>query len=227
MIALNGVALTPDLSGALFWEAARTLVVADLHFEKASSFAVRGQPLPRYDTDVTLRALTAVIDRLTPARVICLGDSFHDSEARTRIEPENADRLRSLTSRTDWIWVAGNHDPAPPEDLGGAVVHDFCLGPLTFRHIAANGARAGEISGHFHPKAAVPTRWRRVVRPCFAVNATRLILPAFGSFTGGLNVWDPAIAPLLAPEFEVVMLGRGKLHRFRGADLDQDVSYYR
>ncbi len=226
MIVLNGVALTPDLSGVLYWDDRRTLVVADLHFEKASHFAARGQPLPRYDTALTLAALTDVIARRAPERVICLGDSFHDSQAGERLETENADALRALTARYDWIWVAGNHDPAPPENLGGTVVHDFCMGPLTFRHIAHADARAGEISGHFHPKAAVPTRWRRVVRPCFAVNATRVILPAFGSFTGGLNVWDPAIASLLEPEFEVVMLGNDKLHRFGCGALDSAV-YYR
>jgi DNA ligase-associated metallophosphoesterase len=226
MIVLNGVALTPDLSGALYWDDQRTLIVADLHFEKASHFAARGQHIPRYDTGVTLAALKDVIDLRAPERVICLGDSFHDSDAGARLEPENTATLRDLTARLEWIWVAGNHDPTPPDHLGGTVVHDFCLGPLTFRHIAEKDAHPGEVSGHFHPKAAVPTKWRRVVRPCFALNATRLILPAFGSFTGGLNVWDPAIAALLAPDFEVVMLGKDKLHHFDGADLDNDLTMY-
>ncbi len=226
MIELNGVRLTPDLSGALFWEDESTVIVADLHFEKASSFAERGQPLPPYDTAATLAALSDVLDRLKPRRVICLGDSFHDPRAGERLQSSDAQTLRGLTDRAEWIWVAGNHDPDPPEKLGGTVVHDFCLGPLTFRHIARADATPGEISGHFHPKASVPTRWRSVVRPCFAVNATRVILPAFGSFTGGLNVRDPAIAVLLAPVFEVVVLGQGKLHRFPHSALDLEIAMY-
>jgi DNA ligase-associated metallophosphoesterase len=219
-LVLAGAALTPDLSGALYWEEERTLVVTDLHFEKASSFAVRGQPLPPYDTGLTLAALASVIDRFRPERVVCLGDSFHDAEAGARLQAADAAFLRGLTCSAEWIWVAGNHDPEPPDHFGGTVVHDFCLAPLTFRHIAAADAPPGEISGHFHPKAAVPTRWRRIVRPCFAANATRIILPAFGYFTGGLNVRDPALAPLLGRDFHVVLLGRDKLHRFPGDVLD-------
>ncbi len=211
---LQGATLVPDLSGALLWDDARTLIVADLHFEKSSSFAAKGQLLPPYDTATTLQRLLAVIDRVRPARVICLGDSFHDTHAADRLHPDDMAVLRSLTARVDWLWVVGNHDPAPPDTFGGAVVHDFCLGPLTFRHIAAPGDVIGEISGHFHPKAAVATRGKPITRACFVGDGRRLILPAFGAFTGGLNVRDPAILALLAPRFEVVMLGQTKLHRF-------------
>jgi DNA ligase-associated metallophosphoesterase len=210
----HGATLVPDLSGALMWEETRSLIVADLHFEKGSSFAARGQLLPPYDTAATLGRLLAVIERVKPKRVICLGDSFHDDRAADRLHPDDIALLRGLTAGVEWLWVVGNHDPAPPEVFGGTVVHDFCLGPLTFRHIAAAGAAAGEISGHYHPKAAVATRGKPVTRPCFVGDGRRLILPAFGAFTGGLNVRDPAILALLAPDFEVVMLGQAKLHRF-------------
>jgi metallophosphoesterase superfamily enzyme len=124
-----------------------------------------------------------------------------------------------LTAQVEWLWVAGNHDPSPPETLGGAVVHDFCLGPLTFRHMAAADAVPGEISGHYHPKAVVATRGRPVTRACFVSDGRRMILPAFGAFTGGMNVRDPAILALLAPQFDVVMIGQNKLHRFAGDKL--------
>lgn len=211
---LTGATLTPDISGALIWEDARTLIVADLHFEKSSSFAAKGQPLPPYDTATTLARLNSAIARIKPVRVICLGDSFHDQHAAHRLHPDDIAVLRALTRDVEWWWVVGNHDPAPPETFGGTTVHDFCLGPLTFRHIAAADAAAGEISGHFHPKASVATRGKPVTRSCFVCDGRRVILPAFGAFTGGLNVRDPAILTLLAPQFEVVMIGQAKLHRF-------------
>jgi DNA ligase-associated metallophosphoesterase len=216
---LHGATLIPDLSGALIWAEENTLIVADLHFEKGSSFAAKGQLLPPYDTAATLARLLAVIERVKPARVICLGDSFHDHRAADRLHPDDISMLRRLTSGAEWLWVVGNHDPAPPEIFGGTVVHDFCLGQLTFRHIAAADASLGEISGHYHPKAAVATRGKPVTRACFVSDGRRLILPAFGAFTGGLNVRDPAILALLAPDFEVMMLGQTKLHRFAGDQL--------
>jgi len=210
----EGATLIPDLSGALYWQEARTIIVADLHFEKGSSFAAKGQPLPPYDTTTTLAKLRTVIADASPARVICLGDSFHDNSAADRVRSDDMAVLRDLTSRVEWLWIVGNHDPAPPEIFGGSVAHDFCEGGLTFRHIAAGEASAGEISGHYHPKAAVSTVGKPITRACFVCDGRRLILPAFGAFTGGLNVRDPAILALLAPRFDVVMLGQNKLHRF-------------
>lgn len=215
----HGATLVPDLSGALVWVEARTLIVADLHFEKASSFAAKGLPLPPYDTTTTLARLRVVIDRENPARIICLGDSFHDHTAADRVHADDIAQLRAMTARVEWIWVAGNHDPTPPDIFGGTVVHDFCTGPLTFRHVAEADASPGEVSGHYHPKAAVATRGKPITRPCFVGDDRRIILPAFGAFTGGLNVRDPAIARLLTPHFQVVMLGQNKLHRFSGDQL--------
>ncbi len=160
---INGAELVADASGALFWPAQSTLVVADLHLEKGSGFAQRhGTLLPPYDSAETLRGLARAIDRYAPARVLCLGDSFHDRAAAGRLAPEDADALRALVGRVDWVWIAGNHDPAPPQHLGGRVVPDVAVGPLIFRHEAESGIRSGEISGHFHPKASVATRGRRV-----------------------------------------------------------------
>ncbi|WP_299621514.1 ligase-associated DNA damage response endonuclease PdeM [Pelagibius sp.] len=213
-LVVNGVELTADLSGALLWPARRLAVVADLHFEKGSAFAERGQLLPPYDTAATLDKLEAVLMRHRVEKLICLGDSFHDQRAADRLPTSVAERLRSLTARHDWIWIAGNHDPAPPEDLGGQIAGDWTEGALTFRHEAEPRASAGEVSGHFHPKAAVRVRNRRLSAPCFVTDGRRLILPAFGAYTGGLNVLDPAIAGLFARRFQVTLLGRKQVFTF-------------
>jgi DNA ligase-associated metallophosphoesterase len=213
-MVVNGVALQGDVTGALVWPERRLAVVADLHFEKATAFAARGRLLPPYDTAATLDKLEAVVARHGVERVICLGDSFHDGGAAGRLDPAQAARLKGLTSRLDWTWIAGNHDPAPPEDWGGSVAAEFTLGALTFRHEAAPAARGGEVSGHFHPKASVAVRGRRITAPCFVTDGRRLILPAFGAFTGGLSVLDPAIAGLFRRGFQATLLGRNGLFHF-------------
>lgn len=193
-LILNGVRLTALREGALYWGETRTLVVSDLHFEKGTSFASTGQLLPPYDSRATLARLADLIDRWTPARVICLGDSFHDPRAADRMQAEDRRLLVHLAQKADWIWIAGNHDPHPPEDMGGVVCETLTEGPLVFRHEAEADHGAGEVSGHYHPKAKVQTRMRRLSAPCFVEDGKRLIMPAFGSFTGGLNVSDPVIA---------------------------------
>ena len=221
-ITMKGAALAPDASGALVWPAERTFVVADLHLEKGSAFAARGRMLPPYDTRATLDRLAGLVERLAPQRVLCLGDSFHDRRAASRMEAGDVARLTALTERVpDWVWITGNHDPEPPEGFGGRIVEELALGPLTFRHEAVPGA-VGELSGHLHPVAAVLVPGKRVRERCFAFDGAKLILPAFGAFTGGLNVLDPAIAGLLAKPFEVHLLARGKVHRFPNGRLSPD-----
>jgi DNA ligase-associated metallophosphoesterase len=217
---INGAELVADASGALFWPTQSTLVVADLHLEKGSGFAQRhGTLLPPYDSAETLRGLARAIDRYAPARVLCLGDSFHDRAAAGRLAPGDADILRALVRRVDWVWIAGNHDPAPPEHLGGRVAGDVAIGPLIFRHEAEPGIRPGEISGHFHPKASVATRGRRVSARCFVEDGNRMILPAFGAYTGGLDVHDPAIRQHFGRSFVAHVIGRDRVHRFASAQL--------
>jgi DNA ligase-associated metallophosphoesterase len=219
-LVVNGVELQADLSGALLWPARRLAVVADLHFEKATAFAARGQFLPPYDTAATLDKLEGVVARHGVERVICLGDSFHDGAAAGRLDPAQAERLKLLTARLDWTWIAGNHDPAPPAGLGGRVAAEITEGALTFRHEAEAASRGGEISGHFHPKAAVRVRGKRVSAPCFVTDGRRLVLPAFGAFTGGLSVLDPAISRLFPRGFRVTLLGRRGLYSFPGRALE-------
>ncbi len=209
---LNGALLTADFSGSLWWEERRLLVAADLHLEKGTGFAARGTLLPPYDTRETLARLEAVMARLKPATLICLGDSFHDGGAATRLDTDDITVLSRLTSSCDWRWIAGNHDPAPPSDWGGRVESEIVLGPLVFRHEALAGRAEGEVSGHYHPKATVQTRARRVSGRCFVTDGRRLILPAFGAYAGGLDVSDPAIARLFPAGFDIHLIGRAKVH---------------
>lgn len=216
-LTVNGAALLADPSGVAFWPDRATLLVADLHLEKGSSYARTRQFLPPYDSRATLAALQAAIDRWAPRRVICLGDSFHDADAAQRLPPAERAALGALTGALDWIWIAGNHDPAPPAEWGGSVAAEVTDGPLVLRHAAADGPAPGEVSGHYHPKARVSTRAGPRAARCFVSDGSRLILPSFGAYTGGLDVRDPAIAGHFPAGFEVLMLGREKLHRFRFA----------
>ncbi|CAO3413247.1 ligase-associated DNA damage response endonuclease PdeM [Azospirillum endophyticum] len=220
-LTLCAADLLADPSGALLWPAENLLAVADLHLEKGSAFAARGRMLPPYDTRATLDRLAELIARYRPARVLCLGDSFHDRRAAERMDADDVGRLRALTTAADWVWITGNHDPEPPQGFGGRVVAELSVGPLTFRHEAQPGA-IGELSGHLHPAAAVALAGRRVRERCFAHDGAKLILPAFGSFTGGLNVLDAAFDGLLAPAFEVLMTVRGRVYRFPGTRLSPD-----
>jgi uncharacterized protein len=210
-VDIAGVTLVADLSGALFWEEQSLLVVSDLHLEKGSSFAARGVLLPPYDTVATLGRLAAVIARHDPRMVIALGDSFHDRDAHERLSAPNREALMAMQMRRDWIWISGNHDPALPSDLGGVVASEVAIGPIVFRH-EPTGA-SGEIAGHLHPKARVPTRGRSIERRCFACDGERAVMPAFGAYTGGLSIRDAAFAKIFrAPGLMAHVLGDTKLH---------------
>jgi DNA ligase-associated metallophosphoesterase len=205
------VSLTADLSGALFWKGQSLLVVSDLHLEKGSSFAARGVLLPPYDTVATLSRLASVIARHDPKTVIALGDSFHDRTAHQRLSKSDREALAALQARRDWIWISGNHDPALPSDLGGIVASEVAIGPIMFRH-EPTGA-VGEIAGHLHPKARVATRARWLERRCFASDGERVVMPAFGAYTGGLSIRDAAFAKIFcSPGFMAHVLGDNRLH---------------
>jgi DNA ligase-associated metallophosphoesterase len=208
---LASVTLLADLSGALIWEEQSLLVVSDLHLEKGSSFAARGVLLPPYDTVATLSCLAAVIARHDPRIVIALGDSFHDCAAHERLSDSDRGALSALQARRDWIWISGNHDPAIPSDLGGVVATEVAIGPIAFRH-EPTGA-AGEVAGHLHPKARVPTRGRTMERRCFACDGERAVMPAFGAYAGGLSIRDAAFAKIFpSSAFTAHVLGDSRLH---------------
>ncbi len=221
-IAIGGEAALCDMRGSLYLPDLQTLVVSDLHLEKGSSFARRGQMLPPYDTGATLEKLAAVIADYRPATVISLGDSFHDGGGAGRLPQPYRERLLSLMMGCEWIWVTGNHDPDAPADLPGIVADEVAVGRLSFRHEPLKGAGAGEIAGHLHPGAVVVQRGRAVRRRCFATDGDRLVMPAFGAYTGMLNVLHTAFATLFSRERLVAhMLGDKRVyaiagHRLRG-----------
>ena len=213
-----GTELVACLSGGLFIPALGTLAVADLHLEKGSACARRGRLLPPYDSRATLAVLADAVARFAPGLVVCLGDSFHDKGGTERLDGEAVAVLRQLAGRREWVWIAGNHDPAP-HGLGGRCTGELRVGPFVFRHAAREDTEPGEISGHFHPKATVATAGRRFTGRCFAGNGRRLILPAFGAYAGGLDVFAPALSALLAVDFTVHLIGRSRVHAFPAAGL--------
>ena len=210
-MTVAGVTFSADLSGALFWQEQGLLVVSDLHLEKGSSFAARGVLLPPYDTLATLGRLASVVARFDPKTVIALGDSFHDRTAHQRLSTANREAIAALQARRDWIWISGNHDPALPSDLGGAIASEVAIGPIVFRH-EPTGAM-GEIAGHLHPKARVATRARWLERRCFASDGERAVMPAFGAYAGGLSIRDEAFAKIFrSPGFTAHVLGDRRMH---------------
>jgi hypothetical protein len=172
------------------------LLVADLHLEKASAGARRGALLPPYDTRETLIRLAEAIDRYQPRRVIALGDSFHDAGAAQRIGADDLERLKILQEDREWIWLSGNHDRGIAAQFGGRIGDEIKLAGITLRHEPVRGAATHEIAGHMHPAAKLSLYGTSIRRPCFVGNGRRIIMPAFGAFTGGLNVLDDAFLPL-------------------------------
>jgi len=200
-----------DCRGALYWPEERVLVIANLHLEKGSSFARRGVLRPPYDTAESLARMAGVIARFAPRVVIALGDSFHDKKGSTRIASADRSALVELQRGRDWIWIAGNHDPVPAAGIGGSFEAALAIGALVFRH-EPTGAK-GEIAGHLHPVARVGGRGHMVSRRCFASDGTRLIMPAFGAFAGGLNVRHRAFADVFGTSaFTAHLLGEGRLY---------------
>ncbi len=215
-VAVNGEMLLLDAAGALYWPSARTLVFADLHFEKGSSYARKGALLPPYDTRMTLARMAALAARYRPARIIALGDSFHDRDAADRLDDGDRARLARMGEESEWIWIAGNHDPAPPEWLGGRVAEEIAIGGLVFRHEPSPAASAGEIAGHLHPCASVTRRGRTLRRRCFVSDGMRLVMPAFGAYAGGLDVRDEAVSGLFSAPFLTYLLGARRVYAIAG-----------
>jgi uncharacterized protein len=210
-IAIADVSLVADCDGALYWPEEGVLAVADLHLEKGSSFARRGVLLPPYDTAATLGRLALIMTRYAPRVVIALGDSFHDDDGAGRVAAADRAALAALQRGRDWIWIAGNHDRRPADGVGGDCAGAIAIGGLMFRH-EPTGAE-GEIAGHLHPVARVSRRGHTVSRRCFAADRTRLIMPAFGAFAGGLNVRHRAFADVFGTlAFTAHLLGEGRLY---------------
>jgi DNA ligase-associated metallophosphoesterase len=212
-ISLAGHTLHLDPVGALIWPEAGALIVADLHLEKGSAAARRGHLVPPWDSQATLKKLAALLTRHAPRIVIALGDSFHDTHGPSRLAAPDRQHLASLTATTRFIWVQGNHDPAPPAGVAGDATPEWHHAGLTFRHIPTAGA-AAEIAGHLHPKARVATRAGEVARPCFITDGRKMILPAFGAYTGGLDIRAPAIAGHFPDGGHAWLLGTNRVFGF-------------
>lgn len=205
-----GATLTALSSGALWWAAERLLCVSDLHLGKSERIARRGGAmLPPYETQETMARLEADIAAMGPATVVCLGDSFDDLMAAQAVEDQIAGWLATLMAGRRWIWIEGNHDPGPVA-LGGTHLEELRQGGMVFRHIADADA-AGEVSGHYHPKARVGTRAGSIIRPCFLVDEARLILPAYGAYTGGLYCHAEPLATLMGGGAKAILLSHPPL----------------
>ena len=200
--------------GALFWPARRAMLVADLHFEKASWFARGGQMLPPYDSIATLADLTALVAASGAEEIWCLGDSFHDVDGCDRLPARARDMLTALTGGTRWTWITGNHDPHLVDRCGGAVVDQAVLDGLVLRHEARPDEPRPELSGHYHPKLRIRVRGKQVARRCFVATGTKLILPAFGALTGGLDAHHPSIVRAVGPSAEALVPVADRMLRF-------------
>lgn len=226
-LAFTGQTLLLDPSGAVFWPARRSLIVADLHLEKASFLAARGALLPPYDSRTTLEILARLTWRYAPDRIIAVGDSFHDSDGVNRLCAQDRAVLDRIMSRAAFIWINGNHDPLMPAELPGIAVDEFAEDGLTFRHVAAPLVHSvatcrGEISGHYHPKARVETRGKVVSRRCFVVDARRIMMPALGAYSGGLDVTAPPIRALFPQGARLFLLGADRLFAFALSDQERE-----
>lgn len=212
--SFGGHNLAALAAGAVFWPARRALLIADLHLEKASWFAGHGQLLPPYDSIATLSALAALIDETEATEIWCLGDSFHDSAGCERLSGEARAALCALTGRTAWTWITGNHDRVYVDRCGGDVAGEALIDGLVLRHEADPADARPELSGHFHPRLRVRVRGRLVSRRCFLATATKLVLPAFGALTGGLDADHPEIARAVGRTAQALVPVEDRLLRF-------------
>lgn len=219
-IAFHGVSAVCDPSGALYLPDLSMLVVSDLHLEKGAAFARRGQLLPPYDTLATLKILEGVIVRHDPKIVVSLGDNFHDQVGSALMPEAYRQRIALMAAGREWIWINGNHDPDGTSDLPGISVDELAYGGLTFRHEPSLAAGRGEVAGHLHPCATVRRREKSVRRPCFASDGIRLMMPAFGVLTGGLDLRHKAFTGLFDRAALIAhLLGRDRVYSVRFANL--------
>jgi DNA ligase-associated metallophosphoesterase len=223
VIFITGQALTPTATGALYWEAESTLIVADLHLEKGLAFARLGMLLPPYDTRTTLKRIAAAIGSFAPRRVVALGDSFHRAELSASLDSSDREELGRLQQGREWYWVLGNHDPKLPRSIGGIICTALTIAGLTLRHEPSDKVSSREIAGHLHPVARISRRGEMIRRKCFATDGNRLVMPAFGAYTGGLNVLDDAFGALfLRRQLEAWMISKSGVYPMQSRALLPD-----
>ena len=218
--SINGVAGWCDPLGGLYLPDLSLLVVSDLHLEKGAAFARRGRLLPPYDTIATLKILSSLITRYDPKIVVSLGDNFHDRIGSQHLPLPLRDLIKEMAKSREWIWINGNHDPDGTVDLPGSSSDEMFYGSLVFRHEPKAGVSTGEIAGHLHPAATVRRRDKTVRRPCFATDGTRMLMPAFGVLSGGLDLRHKAMAGLFDHSALVAhMMGRDRIYSVRFGNL--------
>ena len=215
-IQLSGLDLIPHQSGALYIPEYQTLIISDLHLEQGTSLARRGIHVPPFDTASTLAIVDETVSTINPKRLIFLGDSFHDDEGETRLDDAHLQILRKLCHAYETLWIIGNHDRHPPQSLGGYGAESIMLGSLTLRHEPTKRlANEIEIAGHLHPGCGLSLRGRHVRGKCFIADQNRLIMPAFGAYTGALSINSPAFHGLFdKAQTKIWMIGKSGLHRF-------------
>ena len=213
-LSFAGETFFASAAGALYWPAQQAVLVADLHLEKASWFARLGQLLPPYDSHATLTALASVVRETGATRLYCLGDSFHDRFGCDRLPDDSRALLLGLTGRLDWVWIVGNHDPGFADHCGGTIVEEIEVSGILLRHEASAAESRPELSGHFHPKLRLSINGRRVSRRCFLASERKLILPAFGALTGGLDVRHPEIVRAIRGQAVALVPIADRLLRF-------------
>ena len=219
-LEIAGEAFVCDPSGCLYWPKQNCMIVSDLHLEKGSSFATKGRLIPPYDTGATLNRLQLRLDYWQPKTVISLGDSFHDRDASSRIPQQYHSQLAEMMQDRDWIWIRGNHDPLAPDNFAGMDAIELTIGVITFRHEPNAGSSIGEIAGHLHPAAKINRRGKSVRRPCFVGDGTRLIMPSFGAFTGGLNIRHKAFDGMfLEQDMHAWVLGQNSIFQIHARQL--------
>ena len=214
--------MIPTREGALYWISEKTLLVADLHLGQGRSLASRGSLIPPYDTQATLLSLKRLVERFAPRRIISLGDSFHDDRQAKLLEDKEKILLEALMKGREWLWITGNHDPEKQKSISGEVAASFEIGGLTLMHHPLEEAleEKGFISGHLHPAASLIRSGRRVKCKCYALNSWQMVLPGFGSYTGGLDIAKPAFKAMRqCPEFTVWMIGARGVYRLSGEKL--------
>jgi DNA ligase-associated metallophosphoesterase len=220
-ITLSGISFLPHHSGALFAPDHHTLLIADLHLEQGASLARRGIHVPPFDTATTISLLEQVISETKPWRLVLLGDSFHDGRGSSELPQSQAERLLRVTSEIETIWISGNHDPHPPQGLGGIATHEHSLEHIFLRHQPSKRVSKPEIAGHLHPGATIVQRGVATRGKCFVADGQRIILPAFGAYTGALGLRSPAFANMFdEASAQVWMIGRSAIHRFPMARVD-------
>jgi DNA ligase-associated metallophosphoesterase len=221
-VCLRDLEIVCRTAGALWVEAHAVLIVADLHLEKGSSFAMRGQMLPPYDTRETLMRLEAEVEYLSPRLLVFLGDTFHDAGGEDRLEAGHHARLESLALGRTLLWLAGNHDRTAPRELPGDIADAFSVAGLDLVHEPSEAPHGVEIAGHLHPCAKVRSKAASVRRRCFVTDGERLILPAFGAYAGGLNIRDAVFEKLLRRRPLAAVLGRDRVHAIGWPSLERD-----